>query len=155
MIEANVLQEPALKYREDLIFLTEQFFLIINNYKVALKQVYLEEDVDNDKKHNLEQIRGQLSEIYRDVMILSGNIIDSIVKEKEKIEELDNRIADLKLKFNAENKSLNDILSKGNAANPMRLDARKEMRKSYYMEIFYAVAITCGGGYLYSYFKNR
>lgn len=155
MTKTTTLQEPALKYREKLIFLTEQFFLIINNYKVALTQVYLEEDVNNEKKQKLDKIRDQLNAIYKDVLTLSSNIVDSIIDERDKVELLDNRIADLKLQFKAENKNLNDILGKGNAANPMRLDARKEMRKSYYMEIFYVVAITCGGGYLYSYFKNR
>ena len=154
MTEETVFQGPALKYREDLVFLSEQFLLVINNYRTALKQVYLEEDPDDNKKKNLEQIRGQLLEIYNDVMILSGGVIDDIVKEKNKIEILDDKIAELKSKFKIENDNLNNILDQGRAANPRRLDVRNEMRKDYYMEIFYIIAITYGGTYIYHYFKK-
>jgi hypothetical protein len=88
-------------------------------------------------------------------MILSAGVIDNIVKEKNKIEKLDNQIADLKSKFKTENIKLNNILDQGKAANPRRLDVRNQMRKSYYMDIFYILAITCGGTYIYSYFKNK
>jgi hypothetical protein len=154
-MEETVFQGPALKYREDLVFLSEQFLLVINNYRTALKQVYLEEDPDDNKKKYLNQIKVQLTEIYNNVMILSAGVIDNIVKEKNKIEKLDNQIADLKSKFKTENIKLNNILDQGKAANPRRLDVRNQMRKSYYMDIFYILAITCGGTYIYSYFKNK
>lgn len=155
MTDVTIFQGAALKYREDLAFLLEQFLVVVGQYRAALKQVYLEEDPDDNKKKNLDNIATQLLEIYNDVMILSGGVVDNIIKEKNKIEILDNKIKELKTRFKTENGKLNNILDQGRAANPRRLDARDVMRKSYYMDIFYVLAITCGGTYIYSYFKNR
>ena len=155
MTDVTIFQGAALKYREDLAFLLEQFFVLVDQYRTALKQVYLEEDPDDNKKKMLGSIAIQLRDIYKDVFILSGSVVDNIIKEKNKVEILDKKIKELKTRFKTENGKLNNILDQGRAANPRRLDAREVMRRSYYMDIFYVLAITCGGTYIYSYFKNR
>ena len=67
MTDVTIFQGAALKYREDLAFLLEQFFVLVDQYRNALKQVYLEEDPDDNKKKMLDSIAIQLRDIYKDV----------------------------------------------------------------------------------------
>lgn len=145
----------AIKYKEDLQFLSDLFLNTIKDYKVAIKRAYLEEDIQGDKKNELNNISNRFLDIYKDTMILSEKVVNGILKEKKDVEELDKKINKLKIEFNNENNKLNNMLDNGRAANPRRLDARTSMRKSYFMDIFYLSAITGGIGYLYYYYKNR
>ena len=148
-----MLENIAIKYREDLDIISGQFLLVVNTYRGILKQVYLEESSD-DKKRQLETKPTELLKIYNDTIVLSSKIIDGIVKEMANVAVLDENIKQLKQESTIEGDNLNNILDQGRAANPRRLDARRSMRTDYFMEIFYLGAILYGSKYLYSFWKG-
>jgi hypothetical protein len=147
-------ENVALKYRENLGFLSERFLLVINKYRGILKQVYLEEDNDNSKKNILGTKPSELRTIYNDTIFLSRMVIDGIIKEMANVETLDENIGQLKKEYEVEGENLNNAFDQGRGANPRRLDARKYMRRDYFMELFYISAITYGSVYIYSFMKR-
>lgn len=148
-------ENVALRYRENLDLLAERFLLVINKYRGVLKQVYLEEDDNNSKKNNLGTKPNELHIIYNDTIVLSSKIVDGVVKEIANVEALDKNINQLKREFKVEGENINNALDQGRSANPRRLDARKSMRKDFFMDIFYIGAITYGSIYLYSFWKKQ
>tara|TARA_B110000046_G_scaffold93228_1_gene101204 strand:+ start:1382 stop:1834 length:453 start_codon:yes stop_codon:yes gene_type:complete len=147
-------ENVAVNYREDLGFLAERFLLGINKYRGILKQVYLEEDNDNSNKHILGTKPNELLNIYNSTIMLSVEIVDNIVKEMAKVEELDKNIINLKREFEVEGENRNNAFDQGRAANPRRLDTRNAMRRDYFMDMFYISAITYGSVYIYSFMNS-
>jgi uncharacterized phage infection (PIP) family protein YhgE len=123
-------------FNDELVDLSQQFFLVADRYKSALTEYYLANSPEN--KSNIDNAKQLITKIYSNVFMTSSKLHDSILENNKQIQSLDEYLDKLKKNATKENKTLQNVNNSGKGAIPRKQYLRKTMQQDYYKDVFYS-----------------
>lgn len=139
-------------FNDELVDLSQQFFIVADRYKSALTEYYLANSPEN--KRNIDNAKQLITKIYGNVFTTSSKLHEAILENNSKIQSLDEYLDKLKKNVVNENKLLQNAENSDKGAIPRKQYLRKTMQQDYYMDAFYFSAIVGGTYFLYKLYKS-
>ena len=147
-------------YREDLDTLEWSFkTLMWGRYLSALTNNYMTDAStataqDSDNHRKLDSLDVQRKQILAKTFILASRIGKDIDATDAKSLSMDNRINELKKKYEDATKRLNADNDADLAAKPLKKEMKKDMITTYFYAGYYSIAILSGCYFIYKKFKS-
>ena len=138
-------------FNDELVDLSQQFFLVADRYKSALTEYYLANSPEN--KGNIDNSKQLITKIYANVFMTGSKLHNAILENNKQIQSLDEHLDKLKKNATKENKMLQNVENSGRGAIPRKQYLRKTMQQDYYADAFYSSAIIGGVYFLYKVYK--
>lgn len=139
-------------FNDELVDLSQQFFLVADRYKSALTEYYLANSPEN--KSNIDNAKQLITKIYSNVFMTSSKLHGAILENNKQIQSLDEYLDKLKKNATKENKALLNVNNSDKGAIPRKQYLRKTMQQDYYKDVFYFSAIVGGSYFLYNLYKS-